>query len=1136
VTDSRKDQFIPTKKFITTITNEPIFLTKIKLKSSSTSDPRYKDILKVNPIWTNAFFNWNDALRNPSSVLPATTFQSNSRPPDFKNRDSQQNQVLINANFVNEMLPKYINQKFSLIGKNSGGYTNQFGFWALLYLEFSLKLLVPSEYYIMMLNLKTQNNVIFFDSYNEIEYALSYLSRFEDIIYTNGSGRKFIKLPSFGKLNFTFEKDVLESEIGNDINYWTLWPLFNNYISSTTGGITYSSLVNGLLTFTNEIVAMHYYPTFSYEHYLYFENVDEYVKHQIYNVMRTYKAQIALQDNLGMNRIERRAYYLTIVCPFIKNYLSEIEHYYGKSFLYLNLFGALPFDSGSSITLPHTYVDFFSYYNSRFGNFCDFGALSFSTVEDEYKNKKLGPYQVFFVYPQMFELLCTVVKESSLVYNFRQINFQNSDISHAYEIDSNNLTACKNIEYPLGNPLPINTIESIPPNLLEVSTNIKMSFNSNFLSPYSMYVLPIIDIPHLGLFQSDEQRLTVYRQSVAQRRVLMQLQQQALDPVSLKNKFITPNLIKCQIPVFEYLFWATYCLNEMPYYTFSGEGDEKYLDVLTIPTSTDDMQLNKVNSSSFVLLSLVFQYLSEYTAMELVKPNSVLFLGAQNEPVADMLIRLTHRLWSVQRSGANGELPAKKANIHCINVKNTYDLVISDMDQSLGVDVAAITGICIAQLKKCLECFSKRLIFRIQYCFFDTVKAIVDLLKVTQAEFAANKIYFKMKFVKSCWSEINSIEIFLILDKVTDQFAFPSDDNLRFLVNTFGYINVSNVFFTYMGTPKKYNLADLSCKIFNVDVTKEDFPTVLSMFMNLSSCVTYGASKNDSSKSYLTIFGTTSIQRIGLFMRNKQLFTSLALDGLPHRPEGIFDSTKDFQIQSAREVLVLSDAQRFKCWQLLRSLYLDEGNLDVKLTVYDIGCRDYECAYLTVMDEDTIMPYVGIDRGTILDVKRGIELRKEEVKREEFTKLAAKGHVFMYNSYLMNFSSREALEQELDFIADTLVIKGVLLLTFYSLHDQLLPILKDHGFIDITSSDVTNNKFTFGRYHGVATVDYTFVLAWLRKMLAKYDINQIYLSSDDVCLSSVMHGYSINLDSLHLVPVFNLVQPCFLIRNKKVQA
>ncbi|AAD02491.1 hypothetical protein [Fiji disease virus] len=1130
ITDIRKNQFIPTSKFINTVINEPIFLTKQKVRTKPGTSHAPRKILEVNPSWNNTFFNWNTALRNPSTVLPSFIYERTESSTSKKSHDQETNQVLINAEILNRKLPQFIKQKFGYIDKRKGGYVNQFGFWALLYSEFCLKLNVPIEYYISMLNLKTQDNNIFLREYNEVEYALRYLVRFDELIYTNGKGRKFIKLPSSGKLDFSVDVEEIENVIGCDLHYWTLWPLSNTYTVQGSGILNHGNIVRGICEFTNELVAAHYYPTYFYEHYLYFEDVSNLIKHQIYNVIRTYKAQLKLQDNLGTNRLERRGYYLTMFCPFFEKYKYSVVDQFGELYLYLNMFGALPFDSADSKSIPKTYNDFDIYYQDRFKNFKDFGYVTYNTtIPNEYKRRNLGPYQLFFTYQQMFDLIQTISTNVNLMYNFKILGFNMMDISNINEIDTNVTSVCRNIEYPLGPSLHLNNLEAIPPNLLELANNVTMQFNSNFLSPYSMYTLPLMRSSAERLIQEDGLRLAVFRLSTAHRKQLKTLQKQVLDPKVLFDRFIRPNLIRCQIPKFEFLFWITYCVDEFPMYTISSTGD---LDVTPLTSSDEKRKSSVTNNSSFKLLCMAFQFLSEFGIREIVKPNSVLFLGAKNEPVGDMLRRLSHGLWSVQRVGADAEYPSKKANINNVNLKNTYDLVISDMDQSTGTTVEAISALCVSQLKKCIECFNRRLVFKIQYGLFHTLCAIRDCLIECGQDYAGQNLYFNMKIVRSCWSKVGSMELFLILDKTKTEHELYTVDQLRAVVNSFGFSETNTVFYTYMGTPSRYQLNDLNCKIFSVDVTVNEFSDVLSTFMNLSNCVSYGALKNEAYVDTLTIFGATNIQRIGLFMRNKQIYKSLALDGKDHRPEGIFDPRKCFVIPGAREVLILSDAQRMKAWKILKKMHFDRAVLDTSLTIYDIGCRDFECAYLAVMDEDTILPYVGIDKSTILDVKRNLTIERREVNRTELYRLATLGHVFVYNSYFMDFPTRAKLEEELNYLYDNLVLKGVMLMSFYCLHDELLPVLKDHGFVDISSKDVKENKFSFGRYHGFGTVDYNFMLEWLTKMSQKFEVHTVILSASDISFSCVMHGNAINLDSIYFAPIFNMVQPCFLIKNK----
>ncbi|AAN07093.1 P-S4 protein [Mal de Rio Cuarto virus] len=1129
ITDIRKNQLIPTSKFKHNLLHQPVFITKTKQKSTKDDTTHTKSTLKVSPLWSNAFFDWNAALRNPWTILPSSTGSGSLSIPTQK-KDSSENVILTNANFINERLPSYIKLIFDGIDLKSEGYVNQFGFWSLLYLDFSLNCLVPSSYYKQMLNLKTKENVIFLDTYNEVKYAMNYLSKFNKILYTNGSGRKFVKLPSFGTLGFTFDKVRVIKNIGNDLQYWTLWPLNNEFIQYDINRPNHANILRNLNQFTNELVSIHYYPTFFYEHYLYFESVSQLILHQIYNVVRTYRAQLKLQDNLGTNRLERRGYYLTVYSPFYELFMSEVKQEFGDIYLYLQLFGSLPFDSGSIESIPTSYQEFDSYYQSRFGHLLDFGKVNFDALEAKYSRSNLKPFQLFFTYSQMFDLMQTISPNLNLKPNVELITFDEiGEGNNVDEYDVNNTSVCRLVDYPLGEPMPINTLEVFPPNLFEVAENIRMSFESKFLSPYAMYSLPLISGGHDVLIQTDNARLANFRRNTAQRKIFKSLQKQVLNAKSIFHKYVEPNLIKNNIGAADFLFWTTYSVNTSPKFSVNAQG---VLDVPPIAVSSDKLEFTTPNSSSFKLLSLLFQYLHEKAFNQLLQPISIVFLGAKNEPVADMIYRLTHGKWSVQRYGNDAEWPGKKANLLSINLKNVYDIVVSDMDQSIGATVASISANSLKQLRVCLEAFSKRLIFKLQYCLFHTLSSITALLREYGVEIAHTGQFISYGIIRSAWSKVGSLEIFLIIDKVRTEEKIPTDDELRKVVNTLGLSDPNQMFFTYMGTPRKFGLNDLNCKIFNVDVAAVEFPSVLSTFQNLSQCVNYGSSSYSDSNSHLTIFGTTNIQRIGLFMRNKQLYKVVSLTGGDHKPEGIFNPQRDYVIPGVRDVLVLSDAQRMVGWKILKALHQDKGTLDITLTAYDIGCRDYECAYMTVMDENTILKYVGYDRATILDVKRGITVVKEEVTHDRFVELCSKGHVFAYNSYFMGFNTRDELEKELTFVADQLVIKGFLFLSFYSMHDELRPVLKNHGFVDITKEDIAANKFTFGRYHAVATVSVDFVEEWKRKMIAKYDVYQIFLSANEVSFSCMMHGYSTNLDSMYFAPVFNLVSPCFLIHKK----
>nr|WNT94467.1 P4 [Southern rice black-streaked dwarf virus] len=1130
ITDIRRNQLIPTAKFKHTVLHQPIFITKLKNKFSSNDAPPTRNTLRVNPVWSNAFFDWNSALLNPWTVLPSSTGSGSMSIPSHKNVESG-NAILKNAEFINERLPAYLKLLFDSLNLKENGYVNQFGFWALLYLDYSLHCLVPTEYYRQMLNLRTKDNIIFLDTYNEVEYAISYLSRFNKILYVNGHGRKFVKLPSFGKLGFTFDKDTILGGIGNDLQYWTLWPLHNDYTQADTNRPNHANILRNLGQFNNELVGIHYYPTFFYEHYLYFETIQELVKHQIYNVVRTYHAQLKLQDNLGTNRLERRGYYLTAYSPFYELFIDAIAQEFGELYLYIQLFGAVPFNSGSPSGIPMTYSDFDSYYYRRFGHLKEFGKLTFENLTEKYNRSKLKPFQLFFVYDQMYQLMQTISPSLNLKPNLELIEFEEyGDGANLEDFDVNDVSACRLIDYPLGDALPLNTLEVFPPNLFEVSEHIRMMFESRFLSPYAMYSLPLVPGGHDVLIQTDESRLSDFRKNTAQRKVFKALQKQVLNSKNIFKKFVEPNLIKSSLSSADFLFWVVYSVASSPKFTVNVKGE---LDVPPITADVDKLVYTSPNTSSFKLLSLFFQFLHEKTFVQLNQPMSIVFLGAKSEPVADMLYRLSHENWSIQRYGNDAEWPGKKANVLSINLKNVYDVAISDMDQSIGSSVANITANTLRQLRVCLESFSKRLIFKLQYCLFHTLSSVTAILREYGAEIAASGHFIKLQIIRHAWSKVGSLEIFLIIDKVKTAESIPDDKELRKVVNTLGLSEPNQLFFTYMGTPRKYTLNDLNCKIFSVDITSEEMTNICSVFLNLSQCVSYGSSIYDKEHSNLTFFGTTNIQRIGLFMRNKQIYKALSITGSEHKPEGIFTPSLDFVIPGVREVLVLGDAQRMVGWKMLKALHFDKGVLDVSLTAYDIGCRDYECAYMTVIDDDTILNYVGYDRASVLDVKRGITVVKAEVNRDKLTELCGLGHVFAFNSYYMGFSTRDELEKELNYIADTLVIKGFFFISFYAMHDDLKPVLKHHGFIDITSADVAADKFTFGRYHAVATVSVDFVEEWKAKMITKYDVYQIFLSANDVSFSCIMHGYSVNLDSMYFAPVYNLVSPCFLIHPKK---
>nr|QGT15514.1 P3 protein [Rice black streaked dwarf virus] len=1130
ITDIRRNQLIPTAKFKHTVLHQPIFITKLKNKTSPPDPSKSKNTLKVNPVWSNAFFDWNSALINPWTVLPSSTGSGSMSIPSSKSVNSD-NAVLKNAEFINERLPSYIKLLFDSLDLKGNGYVNQFGFWALLYLDYSLHCLVPLEYYRQMLNLRTKENVVFLDTYNEVDYAISYLSRFPKLLYVNGHGRKFIKLPSFGKLGFTFEKDNIVGNIGNDLQYWTLWPLHNDYTQADTNRPNHANILRNLGHFDNELVSIHYYPTFFYEHYLYFETVQELMKHQIYNVIRTYRAQLKLQDNLGTNRLERRGYYLTAYSPFYESFTDAVVAEFGELYLYLQLFGSLPFTSGNLNVIPNTYSQFDLYYHQRFGHLKEFGKLTFENLTERYRRNNLKPFQLFFVYEQMYQLMQTISPSLNLNPNLELVDFEEyGDGANLEDFDINDASACRLIDYPLGDALPLNTLEVFPPNLFEVSEHIRMMFDSRFLSPYAMYPLPLVPGGHDSLIQTDASRLSDFRKNTAQRKVFKALQKQVLNSKIVFRKYVEPNLIKSSIPSADFLFWVIYCVASPPKFTVSSQGD---LDVPPITSDSSNLIYTSPNTSSFKLLSLFFQFLHEKTFLQLNQPMSIVFLGAKSEPVANMLFNLSHGKWSVQRFGNDAEWPGKKANVLSINLKNVYDIVISDMDQSIGANVNSITANTLKQLRVCLEAFSKRMIFKLQYCLFHTLSSITAMLREYGAEIAHSGQFIKLKIIRHAWSKVGSLEVFLIIDKVRTEETIPNDNELMKVVNTLGLSEPNQVFFTYMGTPRRYTLNDLNCKIFSVDITSEEMTNICSIFLNLSQCVSYGSSLYDKEHLNLTFFGTTNIQRIGLFMRNKQIYKALAITGNDHKPEGVFTPSTDFVISGVREVLVLADAQRMVGWKMLKALHFDKGALDLNLTAYDIGCRDYECAYMTVMDENTIIRYVGYDRASVLDVKRGITVVKAEVNREKLIELCGLGHVFAFNSYYMGFESRDELEQELNYIADHLVIKGFFFISFYAMHDDLKPILRHHGFIDITSADVAANKFTFGRYHAVATVSIDFVEEWKRKMMNKYDIYQIFLSANDVSFSCIMHGYAVNLDSMYFAPIYNLVSPCFLIHPKK---
>lgn len=299
----------------------------------------------------------------------------------------------------------------------------------------------------------------------------------------------------------------------------------------------------------------------------------------------------------------------------------------------------------------------------------------------------------------------------------------------------------------------------------------------------------------------------------------------------------------------------------------------------------------------------------------------------------------------------------------------------------------------------------------------------------------------------------------------------------------------------------------------------------------MCSSVSYGR-VNPSSSNNTRLFGFTNIQRIGLFLRDCQVLQSVNLLGKPTMPGGVF-KRNEYLLRAPREVLVFSDAQRFNAWTTLRSLHSD-GIIDVDLMVYDIGGRDYECNYLTVLTTDVIMKYTVYDKNEIVDVKRGIKIEHEEVSQNKLTDLMELGSVLIFNSFYMTFTTRAALEASLTSITTTKMKKGsYVFLSFYVMSTRIRDLMKEFKMIDAVGCVAPDFKFSFGRYNAVATTSDTFVSNWITALTtANFDCHNMYVSQTELVDSAFYHGYGFSIDAIQMYQLFNCIQHSYLLVYK----
>lgn len=1106
--------FTTAEIFINLITNTPPI--------SYNSDNEELTRVKINSPWEKSFFNWNEIVWNPSQVLKHTLNLDQGYLPRSKNVNRPI--LLDNINEINYHLPKILKRFTSVVSIDRTRYVNQFAFWALVYIELILCTKVTPSDIAKTLRVDSSDNKVDFSAYNDIDYAMEILTQYPTILYTSSSSRFFIKLPAYGKEISLPRDNLSEGIIGSNLSYFVLWPFRNDYVKD--GVKNYQKVISNLLDFKTEIVALHYYPAYNYEHYLLFPTIDDYINHQIHSIVRTYRAQIKLQSGYSKFQIERRGLYTTICSRSVLNYKNYIIDKFGPLYPYLNIVGGVPFNHDNSSELPRSYTDFRQYINKQF-RFSRTNIINKSKIIDtSVKDKGLTYLQCFFTYPQMRDFISSRINLEDVLFNFKlyDTKVSTSNMGEDLETSKNPII---NIEYPLGNPINYVAIKELRCDLSTLQENLHFSVSSNIKNWNPMYSVPLTTLTNVTLLNTDKSVLEVYRKMTNIRDTIKNIYVPLTKPQSIYQKLIAPNIIKNTLSEFTTLFFLTYTVDAPLSYTVNAAGE---LNVSTFP-NLDGIVYTKPNASSLKLLSMVFVIVNAKGRTELLNRNSLLILGAKDEPVARMVGNLTHQKWSVSCIGADAEKPHKKGNILNLNLKATYDFIISDMDQSIGVTVKDISDVTVKLFRKCLQSFKHTLIFKLQYGLYKVFSTIRDEIIIYTANANAENAYVKARLFKHCWSKPMSLEYFVIVERTGDVNVCYTDDDAKAICNELGDLDVPVPFYQYVGSFKKFEFEKLMNTILSTTVLDDDFSSILSLYLNVCSAVSYGR-VDSSGHNNIRIFGATNIQRIGLFLRNRQVLQSENLLGKPQTPCGTF-SNNEYVLKAPREVLVFSDAQRFTAWEVLRALYSTK-KLDPDLMVYDIGGRDYECNYLTLMTNDVVMKYTVYDKNEIIDVKRDIPLVHENVTQDKLNTLLTLGSVCIFNSFYMTFSTRADLETSLDMIPAQTMKKGAyVFLSFYVMNERLKALMVEFDMTDGTGCVAPDYKFTFGRYNSVATTSQTFVQAWIAKLeTAGFDYYDLSVSVTDIVDSTFAHGYGFSIDALQMYQLFNSIQRAYLLVKK----
>ncbi|APG79059.1 Inner core protein [Hubei insect virus 2] len=1013
---------------------------------------------------------------------------------------------------------------------------NMFGFGALFYLYITGKI---TNNFI----LKNQECMQYIYNYNEFNSEPDdFFSVFGDLLQCYcidiGDGIRCLSLPTKKSTYNLFARHDYGNLIYNN-NYRIFWPVKLNNVTEHIFPIN-----------STYMLGIHLYDTFNYLHYHVFDSVLQVLEYAVFNVWRSWRAQIFCQQK--QLQFERRLNYVALCNDTCYNAMPATGRRYYHILKILcgtptvaSTISSFSTDKGLFVEQIRKYLaDELRGLGRQWG--LNLGTLSDLYIRQHRMVSYIGNEQarVFNESPTPYIQIANLREIIRNGIRYPAIDFNVTNEETSYQVDSNKRVV--HIGYPLGPQRDIGRL---------------------------LVTLRLLEYENYITFNSVHQMWMVFGHMEGNPRCYVEpLATGIIDANLVNNVYANRRYRGLGTDQFKNKLEPTKFLKTIPKSSIRIDDDSLASKIVMAYTSNKpilnigsfsdslDSDFNKDwNGSTLKLCSLMIYcyatdiYQNADNLANLTQERVYYrMLGVVNEPSIGVIDRLTHGRWSGSGFGRNAEYPRQAADIEQVVESNQYNITVSDIDQTTiqGATVAvknvAIADAVMGIVRRYYNITGSFLLIKVNYLISSIFNALTTYF--TDVGILEKPI---IKFVKNQFSPFGSSECYLYIRKTLKAGEVPlytwTDFEISNIILSLGCYNT-----IYNNLP--FRLQTDIPHVVNFDVNEYDelgfynagnlialketvdyFTDSLSLFSHLCEEVTSGYVKPNFFKMF-SMSGIISLKRCLLSAR---LFSPkrVLVGGVLRDLSGIYDVSAELDTQilyrHASLFKAFTNGQRFGIW----TRYI-VAELDSTIPVIDIGGRDFEGIIFTYCGQDVderliLRNYTLYDPNVMLADfdEYNITIHNEFITNDVFLTYLSGNIVIAYNSfYMLEGETHAALLARLRSLIGVPDIT-YLVISFYC-YDEAYLTNFNHISEIITIPTDDDDSMTFRNFGGCGYITQDEKVTLHNDLInGGAAVTEIYTTATEVMLGNCLYGVSCDGHAINTLPVLNTSQVAWIIQS-----